>query len=213
MKLTEFIKKYSKAQVIDSSTFSLLGENPQNIRCQVQYWHKLGHIIQLKRGVYVLNDGFRKQPLSRGFISNFLLSPSYISLEYALSYYDLIPEEAAVYTSVSTKKTTKFKTSLGVFEYHSVKNSLFFGFTKATEQGQSYFIAYPEKALLDFFYFHQEMEGSAKEFESYRFQNFGSLNLKRFDEFRKKFNKKTGDIARSFISFIKSGKKRSKTLK
>ena len=213
MKLTEFVKKYSEEQVIDSSTFSLLGEDPQNIRCQVQYWRRLGHLILLKRGVYILSDDLRKQPLSMGFISNFLLSPSYISLEYALSYYDLIPEAVMVYTSVSTKKTTKFKTPLGVFDYRSIKESLFFGFTKATDQGQGHFIAYPEKAILDFFYFHQNMDGSEEEFESYRFQNLEILNLKRFDEFRREYNKKTNDIARSFIGFIKLEKKRYKTLK
>jgi predicted transcriptional regulator of viral defense system len=148
-----------------------------------------------------------------GFISNFLLSPSYISLEYALSYYDLIPEAVMVYTSVSTKKTTTFKTALGVFEYRSIKEGLFFGFTKTIEQGENYFIAYPEKAILDFFYFHQNMNGSKGEFESYRFQNLGSLNLKRFDEFRRRYNKKTNDIARSFINFIKSAKKEHKTLR
>ena len=213
MKLTEFVKKYSKDQVIDSSTFSLLGEDPQNIRCQVQYWRRQGHLILLKRGVYVLSNDLRKQPLSMGFVSNFLFSPSYISLEYALSYYDLIPEAATVYTSVSTKKTTKFRSPLGVFEYRSIKKDLFFGFTKATDEGQNYFIAYPEKSILDFFYFHQDMDGSEGEFESYRFQNLKSLNLKRFNEFRRKYNKKTNDIARSFTGFIKSGKKGNKTLR
>ena len=85
MKLTEFVKQYSKNQVIDSSTFSLLGEDPQNIRCQVQYWRRQGHIILLKRGVYVLSNDLRKQPLSMGFVSNFLFSPSYISLSYISS--------------------------------------------------------------------------------------------------------------------------------
>lgn len=213
MKLTEFVKKYSKEQIIDSSTFSLLGEDPQNIRCQVQYWRRLGHLILLKRGAYILSNDLRKQSLSMGFISNFLLSPSYISLEYALSYYDLIPEAVMVYTSVSTKKTTKFKTPLGVFDYRSIKEGLFFGFTKVTDQGQDYFIAYPEKAILDFFYYHQDMDGSEDEFESYRFQNLEILNLKRFDEFRREYNRKTNDIALSFIDFIKLGKKRYKTLK
>ncbi len=213
MKLAEFVKKYSRDQVIDSSTFSLLSEDAQNIRCQVQYWRRQGHFILLKRGVYILSDDLRKQPLSMGFISNFLLSPSYVSLEYALSYYDLIPEAAMVYTAVSTKKTTRFKTPLGVFEYRSIKEGLFFGFTKATEQGQDYFIAYPEKAILDFFYFHQDMDGKESEFESFRFQNLESLNLKRFNEFRRKYNKKTNDIARSFTGFIKLWKKRYKTLR
>ncbi|MDI6758490.1 MAG: hypothetical protein QMD94_02280 [Candidatus Omnitrophota bacterium] len=213
MKFTEFIKRYSKDQVIDSSTFSLLGEDPQNIRCQVRYWRRQGHLILLKRGVYVLSNDFRKQPLSMGFISNFLISPSYISLEYALSQYDLIPEAATVYTSVSTKKTTRFRSSLGVFEYRSIKENLFFGFTKTTDQGQDYFIAYPEKAILDFFYFHQDMDAKEAGFEAYRFQNLERLNLKRFNEFRRRYNKRTNDIARLFTDFIKSGKKRHKILK
>lgn len=213
MKFIEFIKRYSKNQIIDSSTFSLCDGNPQNIRCQVRYWRRQGYIIPLKRGVYVLNNEFRKQPLSMGFISNFLLSPSYISLEYALSYYNLIPEGVAVYTSISTKKTTKFMTPLGVFEYRSIKESLFSGFTIASEQKQDYFIAYPEKALLDFFYFHQDMDKSGREFEAYRFQNCDTLNLKRFNEFRRVYNKKTNDIAISFINFVKLGKRGYKTLK
>jgi predicted transcriptional regulator of viral defense system len=179
----------------------------------VQYWRKQGHLILLKRGIYVLSSDLRKQPLSMGFISNFLFSPSYLSLEYALSYYDLIPEAATVYTSVSTKKTTKFNTPLGVFEYRSVKNSLFFGFTKATGQGQDYFIAYPEKAVLDFFYFNKNINGSKDEFESYRFQNLDILNLKRFNEFRHAYNKRTNKIARLFIDFVKLEKRRHKTLR
>lgn len=213
MKLADFVKKYSKDQVIDSSTFSLLGENPQNIRCQALYWRKQGHLIQLKRGIYVLSGDLRKQPLSMGFVANSLIWPSYVSLEYALSYYDLIPEKATVYTCVTTKKTTTFKTPLGTFEYRSVKEGLFWGFTVKTDNGRNYFIAYPEKALLDFFYFHPDMRADEGEFESYRFQNLESLNLKRFNEFRRKYNKKTNIIARAFMEFVKQEKKRYKTFK
>jgi len=213
MKLTEFVKKYSKDQVIDSSTFSLLGEDAQNIRCQVQYWRRQGHLILLKRGVYVLSNDLRKQPLSMGFVSNFLLSPSYVSLEYALNYYDLIPEKVTVYTSITTKKTTKYKTPIGTFDYRSVKESIFCGFTRLVDESQNYFIAYPEKALLDFFYFHQDLEGTEGEFESYRFQNLDIINLGRFDELRSKYNKKTNSIARFFIKFCRLEKKRYKVLK
>lgn len=213
MKLAEFVKNYSANPIIDSSTFALLGENVQMLRCEVQYWLKHGHLVQIKRGVYVLSDDLRKGPLSMGFISNFLLSPSYVSLEYALGHYDLIPEKVTVYTSVTTKKTTTYKTPIGVFEYRSVKEGIFCGFTKMVDSGQDYFIAYPEKALLDFFYFHQDLKGVEGEFESYRFQNLEILNFKRFDELRKRYNKKTNSIARSFIEFAKSENKSYKTLK
>jgi predicted transcriptional regulator of viral defense system len=213
MKLIDFVKKYSNDPIIDSSTFALLGENPQNLRCEVQYWLKHGRIIALKRGIYVLGEDLRKKPLSMGFIANYLLTPSYLSLEYALSYYDLIPEKVTVYTSVTTKKTTKYKTPVGIFEYRSVKESLFSGFTKKVDNGQDYFIAYPEKALLDFFYFHKDLKGLQGEFESFRFQNLEILNMKRFNELRRKYNRKTNSIAQSFMKFIRLEKKAYKTLK
>jgi len=121
MKLSEFVKKYSNEPLIDSSTFVLLPGDTQGLRCDVQYWRKHGYLIPLKRGIYVFSEDLRKQPLSMGFIANNLLLPSYVSLEYALSYYDLIPERVTVYTSVTTQKTTTFKTPIGIFEYHSVK--------------------------------------------------------------------------------------------
>ena len=213
MKLAEFVKKYRGNPLIDSSTFALLGENLQTLRCEVRYWLKHGHLIPLKRGVYVLSDDLRKEPLAKGFISNFLLSPSYVSLEYALGYYDLIPEGVTVYTAITTKKTTKYNTPIGTFEYRSVKEGLFCGFTRRTDDGQNYFIAYPEKALLDFFYFHQDLDGTDEGFESYRFQNLEILNFGRFEELRAKYNKKTNSIARSFIKYCRLAKKKYRTLR
>lgn len=213
MNFVDFIKKYSKDQVIDSSTFSLFAKDPQSLRCQVQYWRKRGYLIPLKRGIYVLSKDLRKQPLSFGFVSNILVSPSYLSLEYALSYYDLIPEKVTVYTAITPKKTAMFRNPLGNFEYHSIKEELFFGFTKKTDNNQDYFIAYPEKAILDFLYFHQYIKGEESEFQSYRLQNLESLNLKRFNEFRRRYNEKTNNIARLFLEFVKKENSRYKTLK
>ena len=214
MKLADFVRRYNNVQVIDSSTFSLLGEDAQKIRCQVQYWVKQGHLIPLKRGIYVLSETLRRRPLSMGFIANSLVCPSYLSMEYALNYYDLIPEKTTVYTSITTKKTAVFKTPLGIFEYRSVKEGLFYGFTKRINDGQDYFIAYPEKALLDFFYFHrQEVSTDREVFASYRVQNIESLNLNRFNELRQKYDKKTNIIARSFMEFARLEKKRYKKFK
>ena len=213
MRLSEFVKKYGNEPLIDSSTFALLPGDLQGIRCDVQYWRKQGHLIPLKRSIYVFSEDLRKQPLSMGFIANYLLSPSYLSLEYALSYYDLIPEKVTVYTSVTTQKTTTFKTPIGIFEYRSVKESLLKGFTAANDTVKDYFIATPEKAILDFFYFHQELKGKTGEFESYRFQNLESINLKRLNELRKLYNKNVNRIGRSFLEFIRQERKSYKALK
>ncbi len=213
MKLSEFVKKYSDAPLIDSASFALLPGDPQGLRCDVQYWRKQGHLIPLKRGIYVFNEGMRKQPLPMGFIANYLLSPSYLSLEYALNRYDLIPEKVTVYTSVTTQKTTTYRTPIGVFEYRSVKESLLKGYTKANDTIRDYLIATPEKTILDFFYFHQDLKGERGEFESYRFQNLEIINLRRFNELKKLYNKKVKRIARAFLEFIRQERSEYKTLR
>lgn len=202
MKFNDFIKTYSEKPFIDSSTFALLDEKPQDIRRQVRYWVEKEYLFPLKKGLYVLNENYRKITPSRRFIANFLVAPSYLSLEYALGFYDLIPEKVTVYTSVTTKKTTAYRNSLGTFEYRSVKGDIFFGFTKATESGQEFFIAQPEKAILDFFYFRKELKGKAGEFESLRFQNLEALNVEKMKEFSGKFTAKVKKITQVFIDFV-----------
>lgn len=203
MKFEVFLQKYSENAVIDSSSFALLDEKLTNIRRQVSGWVKKGYLIQLKKGIYVLNDTFRKVRPSERFIANYLVSPSYLSLEYALGYYDLIPEKVTVYSSLTTKKTQTFTNILGKFDYCSVKESLFFGFTRAQSDNQGFFIALPEKAILDFFYFREDIQGEFGEFEAFRFQNLEIIKLKRFHEFSLAYPGRVKKAARSFINFIR----------
>ncbi len=65
------------------------------MRNQLTRWGKNGLIIQLKRGVYMLNKNDQKLHPSRFYLANQLLWPSYVSLESALGYYGLIPEAVA----------------------------------------------------------------------------------------------------------------------
>ena len=164
MKFNAFLHNFGENAVIDSSSFILLDEKIADIRRQVCGWVKKGYLLQLKKGVYVFSDTYRKITPSRRFIANYLVLPSYLSLEYALGYYDLIPEKVTVYSSLTTKKTQTFTNALGRFDYCSVKESLFFGFTKAVSVNQEFFIALPEKAILDFFYFREHIRGGSEEF-------------------------------------------------
>ncbi|MFH1460548.1 MAG: hypothetical protein ABIG64_09310 [Candidatus Omnitrophota bacterium] len=213
MKFDDFIKTYRESVIIDSSTFNWFSDKPQDVRRQVRYWVKKGYLISLKKGIYILSDNYRKINLSRGFLANFLVSPSYLSLEYALGFYGLIPEKVTVYTSITTKKTAAYKNYLGVFEYRSLKKDLFFGFTKVAENNQEFFIAQPEKAILDFFYFRKEIKGKAGEFESLRFQNLETLDIAKLQEFSKNFTKKVNKIAQEFVNFVVQENREWKTLK
>lgn len=207
MKFEAFLQKYSQNTAIDSTSFAMLDEKLTDIRRQVSDWVKKGYLIQLKKGIYILNDTFRKVRPSERFLANYLISPSYLSLEYALGYYDLIPEKVTVYSSLTTKKTQSYTNILGKFDYCSIKESLFFGFTKIPSDNQEFFIALPEKAILDFFYFRENIKGEFGEFEAYRFQNLEILKLKRFHEFCQAYPNRVKKAGQSFINFVKQENK------
>src|SRR3989304_4588588 len=128
----EFIDFLSKAQglpVIDTRVLSAGLMDSSVIKVQISRWEKSGKLIQLKRGIYLLAEPYRKIKSSGFYIAGVLKNPSYISLEKALEYHGLIPESVAVYTSVTTKRQTRFQTPAGVYDYRHVKPDLFWGYT------------------------------------------------------------------------------------
>ncbi|MEK7257595.1 MAG: hypothetical protein AAB316_22760, partial [Bacteroidota bacterium] len=111
-----------------------------------------------------------EQPLTEEelfLIANSIYAPSYISLESALNFYGLIPEGVFAITSVSTRKTQDFQTPVGHFFYRSHAPSLHFGYSLAQTGNRRFKIATPEKAVLDYLYFHREMN-SFDDFEAWR---------------------------------------------
>ena len=78
-------------------------------------------------------------------------------MEYALNFYGLIPEKVADLTSVTTKKTTRFSAQEGTFIYQHIKPGAFRGFkTFKDEANLTFFMALPEKAVVDFIYLNLE---------------------------------------------------------
>jgi hypothetical protein len=80
-----------------------------------------------------------------------IYGPSYISFEYALAYYGLIPERVEEVTSVTTGKSKLFMTPAGRFSYTHVSTSYYsFGFgRKQLGDERTFLIAGPEKAVAD----------------------------------------------------------------
>ncbi len=209
MKYLDFKNKFAAAPLISSSILTALGDNEQVLRNQVSAWKKRGLVMELKRGLYLLNENDRKINLSRVFIANQLYSPSYVSMAYALMFYDLIPERVADLTSISTRKTKNFNNPLGVFAYHHLSALCFTGFVEEKdENGYSFFIATPEKAVVDFIYLNLARFDPQQPdiFElSFRFQNYGELKLFKLKKFAELFHsKKLIAVVNSFCEFIKA---------
>jgi len=127
-------------------------------------WQKKGYIKKLSRLFYVFSDRNINEA-ENNFIANKLFEPSYISLESALRYYNLIPEVVFLTTSVTTRKTKLLKTPIGDFQYRKVKEKLFFGYRIINAGQIAYKIADPEKALLDFLYLRSDIKSEGDIFE------------------------------------------------
>ncbi len=110
-----------------------------------------GYLVRLKKGLYTWGPKTGPILYSKEIMANLLYGPSYVSLEYVLSYYRLIPERVEVITSVTTKKKKQFTTPLGEFQFEHLYNNAFpWGVDlKKINQKESFMMASPEKAILD----------------------------------------------------------------
>ncbi len=189
MKWREFKAKYQNHLIIDSRSIGL-SENPDYLRIQISNWKKQNYLLELKRGNYVINEPFYLERISPLYIANQIYSPSYISLEYALSFYGLIPEGVYTYTSVSTKKTASFQNHFGNYSYQSISTKLFWGFDEMKIKNQSVFFATKEKAILDFIYYRlAEFKEKPSDFtEGFRFQNLEELNPNQLTTYAQSFS-------------------------
>ena len=110
---------------------------------------KKGAIARVKRGLYSFPDALP----SELFLANKLYEPSYISLEFALSYHGVIPETAYGITSVTTKASRRFETLGKIFSYRKIKKEAYGGYIIEKQRGLSFRVADAEKAFVDLNYF------------------------------------------------------------
>ncbi len=111
---------------------------------------KAGELVQLRRGLFVDDPS-----VSVRVPAPVIYGPSYISFQYALAFAGLIPERVAVVTSASYNKNKDkvFHTPLGDYRYLYLPATVYpYGITRMEENGMSYLMASPEKALCDSVY-------------------------------------------------------------
>lgn len=111
---------------------------------------KSGKLIKIKNGLYETN------PNVNGYLlAGSIYGPSYLSFDYALSFYGLIPEKVTVFTSATFEKKKKksYNTEFGSFLYRDVPTSVYPLGINIIKEGEYYYqIATPEKAICDKLY-------------------------------------------------------------
>ena len=110
---------------------------------------KNNNLFKIRSGMYAFHGDY----LGSFLIANKVYMPSYISFEYALAFYSVIPEVVYAVTSATTRITREFDVNNIIYSYQHIKKRAFIGYIKKDFNGQTSLIAEPEKALADYFYF------------------------------------------------------------
>ena len=109
-----------------------------------------GELLQLTRGVYETDPNVPGHCLAGA-----ILGPSYLSFDFALSWYSLIPEAVRVYTSATfyKRKSREFNNAFGHYASRDVPREAYPYGIRIEQEGMYVFqIATPEKALCDKLY-------------------------------------------------------------
>lgn len=133
--------------IIDIDTIKDKYRNYTNIFEKVKVEEKNMRLFKIKRSLY--SDSITEHPF---LIANVLYSPSYISFETALSFYNMIPERVDLIKSATFQKNKSklYENIYGKFYFQDVnKNAYPFGIDTINIDGIDIFIASREKALLD----------------------------------------------------------------
>ena len=116
-----------------------------------------GEVVRIHRGLYCLAAKYLRQKVDPLVLAQRIYGPSYISLETALSYHGWIPEAVYAVTSTSLDRSREFDTPMGHFSFTRVPQETFYAEVVRVEKedGGSFLLASPLKALADYVYAHR----------------------------------------------------------
>ncbi|MBK7311741.1 MAG: hypothetical protein IPI93_13445 [Sphingobacteriaceae bacterium] len=107
-------------------------------------------LLPIKKGLYVTGKTIGSNQVPKELIANLLYGPSYISLDYALSHYNMIPERVVKISSVCNKPSKTITNDLGTFIYNHIPMPYYsYGISEYNNASISCLMASPEKALCD----------------------------------------------------------------
>lgn len=149
---------------------------------------RAGSLLPLKRGLY-LNAGTYMHESDRVGLAECIASKlnvdSYISLEYMLQKYEILPPQESplpLITSVSVRQTPDFRNVAGNFIYKNVKSACYFGFEEVTFRDQPYRVATKAKALFDYLYLRPEFGFRNEKYLYHQLFQESNIQWKNFSE-------------------------------
>ncbi len=150
MDFRTIIKGYTEAPINRHLMLELFKEY-QSPNDKISELLKREELISLRRGLYTIGSKIDLPSPGPFLIANHLRGPSYVSLESALDFWNMIPERAYEISSVTTKSSKIYKTPVGRYSYRHLGTPYYsYGLVKlAYLPNQTVLIASREKALCD----------------------------------------------------------------
>lgn len=137
---------------------------PDAVHARIQRALKNGKLISLRSGLYLDPLLYLREPDKTGcieFVAGKLHKDSYLSLEYVLCKYELLPPSprnaVPTLTCIAPQQWCDFTNDLGNFVYRTVKPTCYFGYEEVKFHDQIYQIATKAKALFDYLYLNPEL--------------------------------------------------------
>ena len=182
MKFENLVEWVGAEPVFETGLLLAGNIDPMEVRKQLSRWTAGGKIYQLRRGLYALAAPYQKVKTHPFLVANRLVAGSYVSLQSALAYYDLIPEYVPVTTSVTTGRPARAQTPVGDYLYRHVQVDWFHSYVSIMlVDNQAAYIATPEKALLDLVYLEPGSDTLAY-LQELRLQNLERLDLSKIQQ-------------------------------
>lgn len=133
----------------------VLGSNRRTLDYRLKQLIKDGVLEPIKPGFYLnkllLAQTAQKESLLE-YVGSVLKFPSYVSLEYALAKYGVIPESIFALTYITSKKTAEYSSESISYRYRNIKTDLFGEYEQREFEGKTYYFAKKWKALFDYIY-------------------------------------------------------------
>jgi hypothetical protein len=146
----EHVRSRIEGDLFDYSQLMLALSNYRKPRDSVTSLLRNGHIIRIRKGLYIFGPLWRRNTLALEPIANLVYGPSAISLDYSMSWYGLIPERVSTITSITTGRSNEFFTPEGNFTYTHLSAGRFSaGLIRHETSFGKFIMAGPLKALAD----------------------------------------------------------------
>ncbi len=181
-----------------------------NPTAKIRQLVKASDLFPIVRGIYETD-----RTIPGYYLAPIIYGPSYLSFEYALSYYSLIPEAVYTFTCATfeKRKAKQYDTLFGTFTYRDVPSKAYpVGVVLHAENGYGFQIASAEKALCDQLCLYSPLKNRTELkqslFDDLRIDpdDFSNLNLAELSEIASHYHTQNHRLLKAYVQrSIKNG--------